>query len=202
MSEGSQWEAVELAAYYKLDNLIGIIDVNRLGQRGEIMYGRDLAAYEKRVFAFGWKPLIIRNGHAFLEILQAYHESLEASGKPVMLIAGTIKGKGVSQVEDQNGWHGKALKEEDLEKALEELGEIDTSVRGEIKKPEDLRPEQIVKQEMGRPSYSKGDSIPTRNAYGNALKRIFPQFPNLVSLDGEVSNSTRAEYFKEEGKEK
>jgi len=198
MSEGSQWEAMELAAYYKLDNLVGIIDVNRLGQRGETMYGRDLEAYENRISAFGWKPLIIRDGHGFPGILKAYHESLEASGKPVMLIAGTIKGKGVSQVEDQNGWHGKALKEEDLEKALAELGEIDPSIRGKIKKPEDLRPEQIGKQETGLPSYSKGDSIPTRNAYGNALKRIFPQFPNLVSLDGEVSNSTRAEYFKKE----
>jgi transketolase len=198
MAEGSQWEALQLAAYYKLDNLIGIIDVNRLGQRGETMYGRDLEAYEKRVYAFGWKPLIIRDGHAFSEILEAYQESFETSGKPVMLIAGTIKGKGVSQVEDKNGWHGKALNEDDLKKALEELGEIDTSVRGKIKKPEDLRPEQIAKQDMGRLSYSKGASIPTRNGYGNALKRIFPQFPNLVSLDGEVSNSTRAEYFKKE----
>jgi transketolase len=198
MAEGSQWEALQLAAYYKLDNLIGIIDVNRLGQRGETMYGRDLEAYEKRVYAFGWKPLIIRDGHSFAEILEAYQESFEPSGKPVMVIAGTIKGKGVSQVEDQNGWHGKVLNEDELKKALKELGEIDTSVRGKIKKPEDLHPEQIAKQEMGQLSYSKEDSIPTRNAYGNALKRIFPQFPGLVSLDGEVSNSTRAEYFKKE----
>ncbi|MEJ2726279.1 MAG: transketolase, partial [Deltaproteobacteria bacterium] len=198
MAEGSQWEALQLAAYYKLDNLIGIIDVNRLGPRGETMYGRDLEAYEKRVYAFGWKPLIIRDGHSFAEILEAYQESFEPSGKPVMVIAGTIKGKGVSQVEDQNGWHGKVLNEDELKKALKELGEIDTSVRGKIKKPEDLHPEQIAKQEMGQLSYSKEDSIPTRNAYGNALKRIFPQFPGLVSLDGEVSNSTRAEYFKKE----
>jgi transketolase len=187
-----------VAAYYELDNLVGIIDVNRLGQRGETMYGRDLEAYEKRIAAFGWKPIVIRDGHAFPEILQAYQDSFEAAGKPVMLIAATIKGKGVSQVEDQNGWHGKALKQEDLEKALEGLGQIDASVRGKIEKPDDLQPERPAKKEIGPPSYSKGDSIPTRNGYGNALKRIFPQFPNLVSLDGEVSNSTRAGYFKKE----
>ena len=197
MAEGSQWEAIELAAYYKLDNLVGIIDVNRLGQRGETMYGRDLGAYEKRVSAFGWETIVVDNGHSFPKVIEAYQKSLVVSGKPVMIIAGTIKGKGVSQVEDKNGWHGVALKKEDLEKALKELGEIDKTVRGEIKKPLDLRPEETVIQELPDISYKKGDSIATRTAYGNALKRIFPHFPKLVSLDGEVSNSTRAEYFKE-----
>jgi transketolase len=198
MAEGSQWEAIELAAYYKLDNLVGIIDVNRLGQRGETMYGRDLEAYEKRISAFGWQAVVIRNGHDFPEVLGAYQKSLEVSERPVMIIAGTVKGKGVSQVEDRDGWHGKPLEEKDLQRALKELGEVDKSVRGEIKKPQDLRPRERVKRKMNEPSYKKGDSIPTRNAYGNALKRIFPQFPALVSLDGEVSNSTRAEYFKRE----
>lgn len=198
MSEGSQWEAMEIAAYYKLDNLVGIIDVNRLGQRGETLYGRDLDAYRQRVGAFGWETLVVQDGHDFEEILPAYRLSLEVTEKPVMIIAGTIKGKGVSQAEDQNGWHGKALKEEDLKKALRELGEVDTSVRGGIEKPRDLRPEKAVRMEISGPSYKKGTSVPTRNAYGNALNRIFPRYPNLVSLDGEVSNSTRAEYFKKE----
>ena len=198
MAEGSQWEAMELAAYYKLDNLIGIIDVNRLGQRGETMYGRDLDAYGKRISSFGWETILIPDGHNFTDVLEAYDKSREVTGRPVMIIAGTIKGKGVSLVEDQNGWHGKALKEEDLKKALKELGEVDTAVRGEIRQPRDIRPEQISTKEMSGLSYHEGDPIPTRNAYGNALNRIFPKFPTLVSLDGEVSNSTRAEYFKKE----
>ena len=197
MAEGSQWEAIQLAAHYKLDNLVGIIDVNRLGQRGETMYGRDLDAYEKRVSAFGWKTIVVEDGHAFPQVLEAYEKSRHVSGKPVMIIAGTIKGKGVSQVEDKNGWHGKALNEEDLEKALKELGKVDKSVTGEIKKPRDLTPPETRSREAAGINYDKGDSIPTRNAYGNALKRIFPRFPHLVSLDAEVSNSTRAEYFKD-----
>jgi transketolase len=197
MAEGSQWEALELAAYYKLDNLIGILDVNRLGQRGETMYGHDLEAYRKRISAFGWETILI-DGHSFPEVLDAYQKSLGASGKPTMVIARTIKGKGVSFIEDQNGWHGKALGKEDLDRALKELGEVDKSVRGEIAIPQDLRPKEPDRGDMGHLSYKKKDSIPTRNAYGNALKRIFPRFPTLVSLDGEVSNSTRAEYFKKE----
>ena len=197
MSEGSQWEAIQLAAWYKLDNLVGVIDVNRLGQRGETMYGRDLEGYRERIAAFGWETFLVKDGHDFGEILQAYDKSLRVTGKPVMIIAGTIKGKGVSQVEDQNGWHGKALNKDDLKKALEELGEVDRSVRGEILLPKDLRPESVGAEAIQDPSYSKGESIPTRNAYGNGLKRIYPKFPHLVSLDGEVSNSTRAQYFKE-----
>ncbi len=197
MAEGSQWEALELAAYYKLDNLVGILDVNRLGQRGETMFGHDLEAYRKRISAFGWETILI-DGHSFAEVLYAYEKSLTVSGKPVMVIAKTIKGKGVSLVEDQNGWHGKALSKEDLDKALKELGEVDKSVRGQIAKPQDLRPKQPDRGEMGQPAYNKGDSVPTRNAYGNALKRIFAHYPSMVSLDGEVSNSTRSAYFKKE----
>jgi transketolase len=197
MAEGSQWEGLELAAHYKLDNLVGILDVNRLGQRGETMYGHDLDAYRKRISAFGWETILI-DGHAFPEILNAYRASQDTSGRPVMVIAKTIKGKGVSFIEDKNGWHGKALSKEELEKALRELGEVDQSVRGEIAKPRDLRPKEPKRGKTAEVSYKKGESIPTRNAYGNALNRIFPRFPNLVSLDGEVSNSTRAEFFKKD----
>ncbi len=202
MAEGSQWEALQLAAHYRLDNLVGILDVNRLGQRGETMYGRDLRAYEKRISAFGWETVLIRNGHDFSEILEAYQRSLDVPVRPVMLIAETIKGKGISLIEDQNGWHGKPLKEEDLHQALHELGDVDRDVRGKMKRPEDLTPEPIQIQSINPPSYNMGESIPTRNAYGNALNRIFPRFPHLVSLDGEVSNSTRAEIFKKDHPDK
>jgi transketolase len=114
-----------------------------------------------------------------------------------MIIAKTIKGKGVSFLEDRDGWHGKALKKEELTMALKELGTVDTSIRGEISKIEDKRPEERIPRKMKGISYQADKPVATRKAYGNALVRIFPQFPNMVVLDAEVSNSTYAEIFKE-----
>jgi len=197
MAEGSQWEAMEIAAYYKLDNLLGILDVNRLGQRGQTMYGWDLDAYEKRISSFGWKTILL-DGHSIPEILAAYEEALHRTGQPVMLIAKTIKGKGVSFIENKDGWHGKPLNREECDRALKELGDVDQSVRGEISLPEDLKPKEPPSKGIPKKiDYPADKPIPTRKAYGNALARIFPQFPHLVSLDGEVSNSTYAEIFKE-----
>ena len=127
MAEGSQWEAIQIAAHYKLNNLIGIIDVNRLGQRGETMYGHDLKAYEKRIAPFGWETIVI-DGHDFDEILGAYHKASTSVDRPVMIIARTIKGKGVSFIEDKNGWHGKTLNKEQFAQALAELGDVDRSL--------------------------------------------------------------------------
>jgi transketolase len=195
MAEGSQWEAMELAAHYKLDNLVGILDVNRLGQRGETMYGRDLAAYERRIAAFGWDAILVQNGHSFSEILAAYEWTKTVSGKPVMVIANTIKGKGVSFLEDRNGWHGKALKKEEFDRAVPELGPVDFDIRGEIAPPEDLKPREVQPQKAAKVNYPAELPVATRTAFGNALVRLFPQFPRVVSLDGEVSNSTMSERF-------
>jgi transketolase len=198
MAEGSQWESLQIAWHYKLNNLIGILDVNRLGQRGETMYGWDLQAYERRISSFGWKTIVL-DGHSIPEIFAAYEEALRATDQPVMLIGKTIKGKGVSFIENKNGWHGKTLKREECDRALKELGKIDESVRGEISLPEDLSPEEQIPQKSStKIDYPADKPVPTRKAYGNALVRIFPQFPNVISLDGEVSNSTYAEVFKEE----
>ncbi len=197
MAEGSQWESIQLAAHYNLDNLIGILDVNRLGQRGETMYGHDLDAYEKRLSAFDWQTIVI-DGHHFPEVVAAYEKAQNTKGKPTMIIAKTIKGKGVPSVEDKDGWHGKALERDMVDKIFHDWGEIDTSIRGKIAKPEDFRPVKIVPQDIIRPDYSGQESVPTRNAYGNALIRIYPKYPEIVSLDAEVSNSTRAKRFKEE----
>ncbi len=197
MAEGSQWETMQLAAHYKMDNLVAVLDCNRLGQRGETMYGWDLMAYEDRVAAFGWETILVKDGHSFPEVIAAYEKAMTVADKPVMIIAHTIKGKGVSFIENVNGWHGVPLKQEQLEKALPELGPVDKSVRGKVGKPEDLKPAEIKPQPAGAMTYKLGDSLATRKAYGNALKRLYPQFPNLVSLDGEVSNSTYAEIFKE-----
>ena len=197
MAEGSQWEAIQVAAHYKLDNLVGILDVNRLGQRGETMYGHDLQAYANRIGAFGWETIEI-DGHDFSQVLSAYRQAAETNGRPVMIIARTLKGKGVSFIEDQDNWHGKPLDEEQLERALKELGDVDRTLQGVIAAPADLEPEPVrtTPYETHLP-YKKGEKVATRNAYGNALKRIYPGFPQLVSLDGEVSNSTRAETFKD-----
>ena len=196
MAEGSQWEAMEIGAYYKLNNLVGILDVNRLGQRGETMYGHNLSAYEQRISAFGWKTILI-DGHSYSEVLEAYQKAISVQDRPVMIIAKTIKGKGVSFIEDKNGWHGIALSKTDCERAVKELGAIDKSVRGRISMPEDRRPEDVTANPAEAMHYPNDKPVATRDAYGNALKRIYRQFPKIVAVDGEVSNSTRAERFKD-----
>jgi len=199
MAEGSCWEAMQIAVHYKLDNLIGILDVNRLGQRGETMYGHRLKEYEKRISAFGWHTIIVSNGHSFSQIVKAYKKAIVVKRKPVMIIAKTIKGKGVSFLENKDGWHGKALSREELKKELTKLGRINTLIRGEIVLPRNItnsktqKPKPKLELNNG---YKIGDLVATRKAYGNALARIFPQFPNMVVLDAEVSNSTYAEIFK------
>ncbi len=196
MAEGSQWEAMEIAAHYKLDNLTGIIDVNRLGQRGETMYGHDLTVYRDRAGAFGWETIVI-DGHHMPQILTAFKQAAQSRDRPVMIIARTVKGKGVSFIEDKNGWHGKPLKKDELARALAELGTVDKDVRGRVEKPENLRPAEQFPSKVPPLSYSPDKPVATRRAYGTALERIFPQFPSMVVLDAEVSNSTYSELFKE-----
>jgi transketolase len=197
MAEGSQWEAMEIAAYYGLNNLIGIIDVNRLGQRGETMLGWNTDVYANRVGSFGWETILL-DGHNLSEICAAYEKITKGTAKkPTMIIARTIKGKGVPLVEDKEGWHGKTLSREQLKDALQVLGEIDRSLRGEIARPEDLKPEHQEPKPVPEPSYEPEKPVATRKAYGNALKRIGPAYPSVVSLDGEVSNSTFAEIFRD-----
>ena len=199
MAEGSVWEAMQLAAHYKLNNLIGIIDVNRLGQRGETMYGHDTNAYQNRIRSFDWETIPI-DGHSLQEISDAYIKANHVTDKPVMIIAKTIKGKGISFLENKEGWHGKALSAEELQNALKELDPIDTSVREMLHKPEAPERETVsnfVKIEPIKPlSYDKNKPIATRKAYGNALVRLFSEFPAMVVLDAEVSNSTYAEDMK------
>ena len=194
MAEGSQWEAMELAAFYKLDNLTGILDVNRLGQRGETMYGRNLPVYRDRIAAFGWEPVEI-DGHDMTQVVSAYERALRTTGKPVMIIAGTVKGKGVSFIEDKNGWHGKPLNREELARALAELGPVDKAA-GRITMPENLSPVESKPGDAAPVSYPPDKAVATRRAYGIALEHLYPEFPQMVVLDAEVSNSTYAELFK------
>ena len=195
MAEGSQWEAIQIAAHYQLGNLVGILDVNRLGQRGETMYGHDLGAYARRIGSFGWETIVI-DGHHFPEILAAYEKTLSTSDRPVMIIAKTIKGKGVPFMEDKDGWHGKALDKEQFAGAMEALGAVDTSLRGRIARPDDVQPETTAISTIEGSVYAPGKPLATRRAYGEALAGIFIRFPAIVALDGEVGNSTYAEIFR------
>lgn len=195
MAEGSQWEAIQLAAHYQLDNLIGILDVNRLGQRGETMLGYNLTGYAKRLAAFGWHVITISDGHNPEMIATAYAAAAKVKGKPIMIIAKTVKGKGVPLIENKNGWHGKALNGAELKKALATLGPIDKKIRGTIAKPKTLKLKKRAAKKVGAP-LTFTEPIATRSVYGKTLNRIFPAFPDMVVLDAEVSNSTMAEDFK------
>jgi transketolase len=191
LAEGSQWEAFEHAAYYELDNLTAILDVNRLGQRGETMWGWELDKYAKRAQAFGWHTIEI-DGHDVNAIDAAYREAAETTGRPTAIIAKTIKGKGVKAVEDKNGWHGKALDNPD--EAIEELGGV-RNISVEVAKPEPGESHVFETGKLELPRYELGDEVATRKAYGEALAAVGAADGRVVALDGEVSNSTFAEIF-------
>ncbi len=201
MAEGSQWEAIQLAAYYKLDNLIGVLDVNRLGQRGETMYGHDLQAYHNRIEPFGWRCIEIEDGHDHKQVLQAYSkldDIDEHRGQPTMFIARTIKGKGIPSLEDKEGHHGKPVDENTFDEILSQLGEPNESIRGELARPPVYQLAPAASRAVDPPDYSVGDEVATRDAYGNALVRLAAKYPRLVALDGEVCNSTRSKRFRDE----
>jgi transketolase len=195
LAEGSMWEAFEHAAFYGLDNLIAILDVNRLGQRGATMHGWDLAAYARRLEDYGWRAIEI-DGHDLDAIDRAYEEAATAEGKPVAIVARTIKGKGVSAVENKDGWHGKAL--DNPEEAIRELGG-ERNIVIQVHKPEPAEPRRFDGGDLQLPKYEKGgDEVATRKAYGDALVALGRAYGDVVALDGEVSNSTFADEFAKE----
>jgi transketolase len=192
MAEGSIWEAFEHAAFLGLDNLTAIVDVNRLGQRGETMHGWDLDSYTDRAQAFGWHAIAI-DGHDVEAIDRAYAEALETTGKPTAIVAKTVKGKGVAAVENKDGAHGKAL--DDPEAAIAELGG-ERNIRIEVGMPEGRgEPHRFETGPLELPRYAVGDEVATRKAYGDALAALGAGRGDVVALDGEVSNSTYAEIF-------
>jgi transketolase len=191
MAEGSMSEAFEHAAFMGLDNLTAIIDVNRLGQRGETMHGWDLDAYANRARAFGWHAIEI-DGHDPAAIDRAYEEATRTRGRPAAIVARTIKGKGVSSVEDKPGWHGKAL--DDPDESIEQLGGI-RNLTVSVAKPETATPHRFETGALELPHYDVGEEVATRKAYGEALTAVGRADGLVVALDGEVSNSTFAEIF-------
>jgi len=194
MAEGSIWEAFEHAAFWELDNLIAIVDVNRLGQTGETMHGWDLGRYAELARAFGWEAIEL-DGHDVEAVEEAYGRAEQTSGRPAVVLAKTKKGAGVKAVEDQPGKHGKPI--EDAEAAIEELGgPLDLTV--EVAKPETTAGRHRFDAPGGaRPRFELGEEVATRKAYGEALKALGDARGDVVALDGEVSNSTYSEIFRD-----
>jgi transketolase len=196
LAEGSIWEAFDKAGHYQLSNLTAILDINRLGQRGETEFGWNLDAYRRRVEAFGCFPIVI-DGHDVTAIDRAYGQALSATGKPTVIIAKTVKGKGFSEIENKDGWHGKVLPPDMAERAIKELGGI-RHLKVKTAKPEASprtpkrpEPEPVVVL----PVYKMEDKVATRKAYGDALVAL-GAIPEVVATDAEVSNSTHADEFK------
>ena len=193
-AEGSIWEALDKASYYRLGNLTAIVDVNRLGQRGPTELQWDLDRYAARVEAFGARPLVV-DGHDLAAIDQALIESRADGDRPTVLLARTIKAKGVPELEDKNGWHGKALPPEMAERAIAALGgPSDLQIR--THHPEAGTPAGTPDRtaEIILPTYQLGDKVATRVAFGAAIAALAAR-PEVVVLDGEVGNSTHAEDF-------
>jgi transketolase len=195
MAEGSIWEAFDKASYYQLNNLVGILDMNRLGQRGETDLGWNSSAYAARARAFGWHAIEL-DGHDVAAIDRAYGEALTQTDQPTCLIAKTEKGHGVSFLANKDGWHGKALSAQQTKAAVAELGG-ERHLTITTPKPENKKPASPpTAQPLKLPAYERGSKEATRKAYGDALVAVGGHRPEVVALDGEVSNSTHADEFK------
>jgi transketolase len=196
LAEGSIWEALDKAAYYKLGNLTAIVDVNRLGQDGPTELQWDMDRYARRVQAFGAHPLVI-DGHDLAAIDDALTRARSRPDQPTVILAKTIKGKGVPEVEDKNGWHGKALPAEMAERAVAALGGPG-NLRITTALPEPGTPAITPNPDASvtLPSWDVGDEVATRAAFGAAVSALAAR-PEVVVLDGEVGNSTHAGQFKD-----
>lgn len=213
MAEGQVWEAIEIASFYKVSNLVGIIDVNRLGQNSKTKAGWDIYDYQKKLDAFGWKTLVINNAHNLKEVHDSFSEAENKrtvnDQRPTMIIARSVKGKGVGFLENKENWHGKALNKTQLKKALHELGKVDLRIKGQVSVP---KPQQTKKESKPHKKYDELLSrlvvyslsnntlteISTREAYGNALVELGHKNPNIIALDAEVANSTYQDRFQKQ----
>jgi transketolase len=203
LAEGSIWEAFELAGYEQLGNLTAILDVNRLGQRGETRHGWDTAAYAHRARAFGWQAIEI-DGHDVDAIDAAFTRARDSRELPTAIIARTVKGRGVAAVQNLDGFHGKPLPDPD--EAIAELGGIrDLTVRVTPPQPAAPPGRRASRRSAGpdgstaggsnMPSYDAGDSVATRTAFGDALAALGDLRPDVVVLDGEVADSSKTQSF-------
>ena len=188
LAEGSMWEALATASHYGLTKLVTIVDVNRLGQRGETALGWDMDAYAARVEAFGAEAVVV-DGHDVEAIDAALARADEDLERPLVILARTVKGKGIPGVEDEEDWHGKPMPEERAEEAIDALGGVRSlQVRGP--RPPEVERRSASRGQVELPTFDVGEEIATRKAYGPALAALADVDPRVVALDGEVSNST------------
>ena len=196
LAEGQIWEAANFAAHEKLDNLVAILDINRLGQSQETMFGHHIKEYVKKFKAFDFEVMTI-NGHNYKEIEEALEATQKPNGKPFAIIAKTFKGYGVSFLKNKDGWHGKALKKEELDKALKGLGPIDDDLRFELKKPAQTKlPAKAGITTATTTSFEEGKEYATREVFGDELAKLGEQNKEIYVLDGDVMNSTFTQTFK------
>lgn len=195
IAEGSVWESANTASYHNLTNLCAIVDINRLGQSQETMHGHDLERYRAKFEAFGWDAFVI-DGHDIKSITSTF-DLIRQCKRPAVILAKTLKGKGVSFIENKEGWHGKALSSEELSRALRELENPETT---SVKMPSRIRYKEIKCSVKDFPinKYSIGDMVATREAFGNALLNLGRASQDVVAIDADVRNSTMmGSFFKE-----
>jgi len=198
-AEGSVWEAAQVADRYRLDNLCGLTDVNGYGQSRATQWGHDMEAYRDRWRAFGWHAIVV-DGHDIGAILAAYEEAASTAGRPSMILARTVKGRGVSAIEGRDGWHGKPIPAgADLDAAVEELERrlVPGSPPPVVPLPRrTARPSvEVVPAPPAPPDYAPSSAVATRTAYGEALAALAAVDPRVVALDADVSNSTFSQTF-------
>ena len=199
-AEGSVWEAAAVAAHDALDSLCGIIDVNALGQSGPTQWQHDLDGLANRWRAFGWHALVI-DGHDLPAVLDALDKARSTRGRPTMILARTLKGKGISFMEGKGGWHGKTLKKgEEMDRAISELqGQMvpDAGPSPQPQPPKSVTRPAPVRASLAKSAYKAGDSVATREAYGAAIARLGAGDDRVVALDADVKNSTFSEKFEQ-----
>jgi len=198
-AEGAVWEAVALAAHYRVDNLVAVVDVNRFGQSQATMLEHDLEAYRRRFAAFGWRALVV-DGHDMAAVVRALRQARQRRGRPTVVLARTLKGKGIPGVEGLEGWHGKALEPAQAEEAIRHLeGQLHGAPLPTPRAPRRARTAPAAPAApagaLPAPAYAPGASVATREAYGTALAALGRAHPRVVALDGDVKNSTFAERF-------
>ena len=200
-AEGSVWEAAALASHYSLDNLVALWDINRLGQSQVTMYAHDLETYSRRLSSFGWHTQVI-DGHNVEEIINSLELAITVEGQPTAILARTSKGKGVSFMEDQDGWHGKPVQPgEALEQALREIGEdleLEEQLRVQPPDESDLSGTVPSGSPLEAMEYSQDEQVATRQAYGSALRKLGQTNSSVVVLDGDTKNSTYSQQFLQE----
>ena len=203
-AEGSVWEAANVGSADRMDNLCGITDVNGLGQSRPTMWNHHMEQFERRWSGFGWNAIVI-DGHDMNAILDALEQARSTTGRPTMILARTIKGKGVSSVEGKEGWHGKAFKKgEEMDRAIAELEQQFVPVpdsgpaanlAAQIPKPASVPRAVVTPKPLAPPAYQRGDEVATREAYGAAIAKLGEADSRVVALDADVKNSTFSDKF-------